>query len=343
MATCYSNQLAQQLKSANYGLILLWGEDAGAMRQAAESAIEASGLDPNDPFAADKLTLNDLESDPTSLPAKAATVPFGATKRLITLGSLTGNESAHQIEALTQAVKATLQGPLENCFIVLSVPKHLEKKSAIVKATEAHPQALAVRFYLDRAQDLSQYLQNAFKQAGKAVDSEAVHLLAQHLGADRDIAAREVEKLIIYAGEESITADHVRASIAGAIPIDVFRLADAVASQNTALTDRLTQNLISQGEDLNGAFMVVIRHLQTLKTARDMLKNGTPPDEMLLKTGKAKVPPDAKRAFTAQVQSYPAARLNTLPAYALDALSAARSGLVSGQLPLARALLALAK
>ncbi|HEX2859173.1 MAG TPA: DNA polymerase III subunit delta [Alphaproteobacteria bacterium] len=341
MATCYGNQLGQKLKEGLPGLLLLWGDDAGALRQAAEAAIKQSGLDPNDPFGSDKLTLTDIAADPTSLPAKAATIPFGGGKRLITLGGLTGNERAEEIAALTDAVKATLQGPLENCFIVLAVPKHLEKKSPLVKAAEAHPQALAVRFYLDKTSDLSQYLQNAFNQAGKKVESHAIGLLAQHLGADRDIAAREVEKLCLYAGDETITEDHVRQCVAGAIPIDVFRLAEAVGARDKVLTDRLTQNLLAQGEDLNGAFMVVLRHLQNLKAAQAMLKEGLSTDEVLTKNGKGKAPPDAKKQFLGQIQSYPAGRLATLPVYALDTISAARSGLFSGQLPLARALLAL--
>jgi DNA polymerase-3 subunit delta len=343
VATCYANQLQQQLKSGQYGLLLLWGDDAGALRQAAEAAIQQSGLDPNDPFGSDKLTLTDIANDPPRLPTLATTVPFGAGKRLITLGGLTGNERAEEISALTDAVKATLQGPLDNCFIVLAIPKHLEKKSALVKAAEAHPNALAVRFYTDAARDLSSYLQNAFKQAGKAIQSEAIMLLAQHLGADRDIAAREVEKLVLYAGEEDITPGHVRACVAGAIPIDVFRLAEAVASRDRPLADRLTQNLIAQGEDLNGAFMAVVRHLDGLKTAQALLKGGASQDEVLTKTGKIRAPNDARQAFLRQLNNYPAGRLATLPAYAVDTLAAARSGLFgASQLPLARAILALA-
>jgi DNA polymerase-3 subunit delta len=342
MAQCYSNQLAATLKQGQFGLLLLWGDDAGALRQAAEAAIAQSGLDPNDPFGSDKLTLTDIAGDPPRLPTLATTIPFGASKRLITLGGLTGNERAEEISALTDAVKATLQGPLEGCFIVLAVPKHLEKKSPLVKATEAHPNALAVRFYTDAARDLSSYLQNAFKAAGARVQSEAIMLLAQHLGADRDIAAREVEKLVLYAGEEEITPEHVRACVAGAIPIDVFRLAEAVASRDRPLTDRLTQNLIAQGEDLNGAFMAVVRHLDGLKAAQTLIKEGASETDVLTRTGKIRAPNDAKQAFLRQINTYPAGRLATLPAYAIDTLAAARSGLFASQLPLARAILALA-
>src|SRR5262249_48714517 len=161
--------------------------------------------------------------------------------------------------------------------------------------------ALSVRFFADNARDLSSYLQNAFRAAQKAVAPEALQLLAQHLGADRDIAAREVEKLLLYAADEpAITEEHVQACVAGAIPPDAFRSAKAVASRDKALTDRLPQYLIAQGEAPNGAFTLAIRPLGNLRDAKQALDSGQPADAVLAKAGKARAPKTVQQEFLTQ-------------------------------------------
>lgn len=341
MTAIYPNQLAQRL-SPLPPLVLLWGEDAGAIRQAAAQVVAATGVDVADPFAAEKLTLNDLSTTPTRLLESAQTLSFTSPHRLITVQGISGDESAATLALLTQAVKDALSMPLTAVSIVLPVPKLLEKTSALVKAVEAHPTALSVRFFVDSARDISQFLQTEVTAAGGRIEPDALHLMAAGLGADRDIARREVEKLLLYAGAESpITAAHVQASLAGATPSDVFRLAESVVARNTAQTDALLQSLIQQGEDLNGAFMIVVRQLSTLKVAATLIDQNAPEADILKVGNKVRAPRDAQQAFLSAVKRYPKPRLAGLASYTLETLSMARSGLVEDTLVLQRAILAL--
>lgn len=341
MPGIYASKLAQSLKPLP-PLVLLWGEDAGAIRQAAKQVAEATGVDPADPFAAEKLTLNDLATTPTRLAESAQTLSFTSPHRLIVLQGISGDETGPLLATLTQAVKDTLAFPLQAVTIVLPVPKLLEKTSALVKAVEAHPQALAVRFMADGERDLAQWLQTEIKASGKAIEPDALHLLASGLGADRDIARREVEKLLLYAGDETLlTVAHVQASLAGATPADVFRLAESVLARNATQTDHLLTQLLQQGEDLNAAFSITLKQLQSLKLAQRLLAEGQPDAEILKQAGKFRAPPFAQQAYMAQVRAYPAGRLATLATYAVETLTQARSGLVEGNLVFQRALLAL--
>ncbi|MBI1308559.1 MAG: DNA polymerase III subunit delta [Proteobacteria bacterium] len=341
MTAIYANQLAQKLNPLPL-LVLLWGEDAGAIRQAAQTVIAATGVDMADPFAAEKLTLNDLATNPSRLADSAQTLSFTSPHRLISFSGISGDESAATVTALTDAVKTTLSLPLSAVTIVLPVPKLLEKSSALVKAAEAHPQALSVRFFADAARDLTPFLKNEIEAAGQRIEPSALQLLTASLGADRDIARREVEKLLLYAGtEDPITEAHVLESVAGAIPADAFRLAEAVGARNTAQTDKLLQHLLQQGEDLSAAFTLALRHLTTLKTAQALKAEGKSESEILLQTGKSRAPKPAQADFLRQINHYPAARLAGLADYAVETLTTARSGLLEGNFVLQRALLAL--
>jgi len=342
MASCYANQLGAQLRRQMPSLLLLWGEDAGAIRQSAQEAIALSGVDPADPFAADTLTLNDLLAEPSRLPDRAGSIAFGGGRRLVRLTGISGDESAAAVKTLTEAVETTLAMPLSDVFIVLPVPGLLDKSHALVKGVEQHPQGLSVRFFADNARDLNQWLQNEFKTASKPIETDALALLATHLGADRDLARREVEKLLLYAGEESpVTAEMVRASISGATPADVFRLSDAIGRRDTAAADRILQQLLEQGEDLNPALTQAIRHLQRLQAVQQGMREGASPEEAVRRL-KPPVPAPMQADLIQQARSYPPKRLATLIPYALETVTAARSGLLDSQHVLSRALLALA-
>jgi DNA polymerase-3 subunit delta len=344
MPSAYPNQLDATLRQSTPAVLLLWGDDAGAIRQAAQAAIAASGIDVDDPFSAEKLSLTDLLAQPSRLAESAGTLTFGGGRRLIHLTGVGGEESAANIATLTEAVKGLLEQPdLSGALVVLPIPHLLEKTSAIVKAIEGHPNGLSVRFFLPTARDLAQWLQGAFSTAGKRPDGDAMALLTDSLGADREQAQREVEKLLLYVGEnQTITAEDVRASLSGAVPADAFRLAEAVASRDVRSTDRLIRLLTEEGEDLSAAFSLTINHLAKLRTAQALKQQGKTDEELLQAAGKFKAPPSAKAVYLQQVKAYPAGRLATLPAYALETLAAARSGTLDGHLTLSRALLALA-
>ena len=341
MTAVYPNQLAAKLKPLP-PVVLLWGDDAGALRQTAQTVITATGVDINDPFAAEKITLTDLIASPSRLADSAQTLSFTSPHRLIVIQGISGDETAATLTALTQAVKTALEFPLSAVTIVLAVPRTLEKTSPLVKAVESHPTALSVRFFTDNASDISGFLRSEFNAAGVSVTADAIAAMADGLGADRELARREVEKVIVYAGDESpVTANHVTESLAGAIPADAFRLAEAVGSRNRAETDRLLQHLIHQGEDLTSAFSLVLRHLQSIRTGQQLRDRNEPESEILKMTGKFKAPRNIQQDFLHQVNAYPSGRLATLSDYALDTLSQARSGYLDATLVFSRALLGL--
>ncbi len=344
MASAYPNQLGQHLgKGAAQlpPLVLLWGDDAGALRHAAQQVIAATGVDPADPFAAEKITITDLLASPSRLADSAQTLSFTSPHRLIWVQGLSGDESAATLTALTSAVKTALEFPLQAVTIVLAIPKALEKTSPLVKAVEAHPAALAVRFFVDSGPDITTFLKTECNALQVAIEPEALQLMAAGLGSDREIARREVEKLALYAGGETITAVHVQACLAGAIPADAFRLAEAVGSRNRTETDRLLQHLIHQGEDLTSAFSLTLRHLEAMQTAQTLHARNEPEGEILKITGKFRAPRHVQSAFLRQAQAYPPARLKGLATYATETLSQARSGLLDPTLVFSRALLGL--
>jgi DNA polymerase-3 subunit delta len=62
-------------------IVLIYGPDAGLVRERAQAIINASVDDPNDPFALAHLAGDELASEPSRLAEEAHTVPLFGGKR----------------------------------------------------------------------------------------------------------------------------------------------------------------------------------------------------------------------------------------------------------------------
>jgi DNA polymerase III delta subunit len=302
MVAIYASKLPEALQGRLPAVVLLWGEDAGAIRQAAASlkaAVAArTGLALDDPFATETLTLAYISEDEARLHDAVMTLSLSAPHRLITLGHVSGTERTETIKALTEQVAMLAKEPLNGVTLLLPIPGHLEKKHTLVKVVEGLENGLAVRFFSDSGRDLETFLKAELARHGSHATREALEMMAASLGADREIARREVEKVVLYAGSErSIQAAHVQATLCGATPIGVFLLTEAILSRQTARADALLEHLIEAGEDLNGALMLTVAELGKVAAAQSWHAAGTSEADILTKSGKAAVPPAANAAF----------------------------------------------
>jgi DNA polymerase-3 subunit delta len=344
LVAIYANKLSETLKGPAPLVVLLWGDEGGAIRQAAQQVAERvaahTGLDLADPFGVESLTLPDLQAEESRLTDACLTLSFTSPHKLVWVKGISGTERADDMKRLTDAVAATLQHPLSGLTLLLPVPGHLDKKHALVKLVDGLQGGLSVRFFADTGRDLESFLKAELAKQGTTATPGGLGALVAGLGADREIARREVEKLVCYAGAESpITEAHVQASLCGATPSGVFLLAEAILSQNAAKVDDQLHQLEEAGEDLNGAFMLALGELMKLAKAQDLRAQNEADEAILAQLGKGMLPPAAKQAFLAASKRYPPARLAQIPERALEALTLARSGLLPPEHVLGRALL----
>ena len=332
-------QLAGALARQLPPLLLIYGDDSGAVRQAAKQCLQATGVPLDDPFAADRLSVDDIVTDPGRLLSSAAQASFGGGLRLVSVEGATGAVDKPALDSLTEAVKTLLENLPADVAVVLPIPG-LDAKHKLPKLVEKHTSAAAIRCFQDNARDVGQFAQETARQAGKRLHPAAQTYLQENLGADRDITLRELEKLLIYAADaDEITLEDCLAVTAGAPAVNVFKLCDAVGARDRTTTDRMLHVLVEEGEDLNMVFMLVVRHLRRLLRVKEALAAGESENAAL----RALQPPVlfGQPEFLAQVHRYPLPRLQNLAAYAFETLKNARSGVVPETLVFTRAILSL--
>src|SRR5258708_8372126 len=109
-------------------IVLIFGPDAGLVRERAEALVRQSVDDPKDPFQLARLDGDDLSSEPTRLVDEANTIPLFGGRRAVCIKA-GARDFATSLEALTA-------GPPPHCRSLIA-PRPLERNPP--------PRALCVR------------------------------------------------------------------------------------------------------------------------------------------------------------------------------------------------------
>jgi len=215
---------------------LIYGEDAGQVRELAKKLAETVVDDLNDPFRVTTLDVSNLTADPSRLSDEQAAMPFGGGRRLIRLRGITGDHA--------RLISETIQAPSGDGLIIAEAGP-LRRDSAMVKMFEASKTGAAIPCYADEGRSLAVLLDQTLKQENISLTPDARSYVINRLGADRAATRSEIEKLLLYIGKNGKLdlEDAVDAiGDAGSTSVDDLVYATAagdITSSHRAL-DRLT-------------------------------------------------------------------------------------------------------
>ncbi len=194
-------------------IILLYGPDAGLVRERAEALLAAAVDDPNDPFSMVRLDGDELSAEPSRLVDEAMTVPLFGGRRAIRVRA--GSRSfASGVDTLADVA-------LKDCRIVIEAGE-LRPESPLRKACERAKTAVAIGCYPDGERDLARLIDDELRVSNLRIAADARAVLMALLGGDRQASRNELRKLALYAhGEAEVTLEDVMAVVADASELKV--------------------------------------------------------------------------------------------------------------------------
>lgn len=218
---------------------LIYGGDAGQVREQAKRIAKAICPDLDDPFRVATIDGSALAADPSRLADEAAAMAFGGGRRIVRVRNVSGDQSRY----LTDVVK----NPPGDALIVVEAGV-LRRDAAIVKLFEGAPQAAAIPCYTDEGRALLALLDKALKENGIRLSRDAHAYVTARLGADRAATRMEIEKLVLYANDDTeISLDDAIAAIGDAGASGVDDLVYAVASGDITALHRAFDRLMADG------------------------------------------------------------------------------------------------
>src|SRR5919108_1052112 len=145
-------------------IILLYGPDAGLVRERADALLASAVDDPNDPFSLVKLDGDELSAEPSRLVDEALTVPLFGGRRAIRVRAGSRNFAG--------GVDTLAEMPIKDCRIVIEAGE-LRPESPLRKACERAKNAVAIGCYPDTERDLARLIDDELKSSNLRIAAEA--------------------------------------------------------------------------------------------------------------------------------------------------------------------------
>src|SRR3982074_3454069 len=210
-------------------IILLYGPDAGLVRERADALLASAGDDPTAPFSYVRLDGDELAAEPSRLVEEAMTIPMFGGRRAIRVRA--GSRSfASGVDTLSEM-------PIKDCRIVIEAGE-LRPESPLRKACERARTAVAIGCYPDGERDLARLIDDELRVSNLRIAPDARASLVTLLGGDRQASRNELRKLALYAhGAGEVTLDDVMAVVADASELKLDPIVDGAFAWNSALVE----------------------------------------------------------------------------------------------------------
>ena len=246
--------------------VLLYGPDQGLVRERADRLVVAAAGDAADPFRVAELAADPLKDVPVQLADEAAALPFSGGRRVVRV--------REGKDPLANAVRNLLEVGSGGGLVVVEAGE-LGPRSLLRQVFESASTAAALPCYVDEGDTLRGVIADDLAVHDLLVTPEAADMLASHLGADRGVTRRELEKLALYKGEPGrVEVDDVLAVVgdAGAVSLDAIALAACGGDFSTL--DRAVETAFAEGLQPIPLLRTVARHLQRLLQAHALVAKG---------------------------------------------------------------------
>lgn len=236
--------------------VLLYGPDAGLVRDHAAAIISSIVGSPADPF---RLTVmqSDAISDGTgALVDEINALSLGGGRRVVNLRGAT--------DPCAPACLAALELGRGDTLLVVEATD-LSARSKLRAIFEKPANAGALPCYPASSQSIKALAQSVFADHGVTASPEVFDTITRHLGADHLVSRRELEKLATYGSSTGrLEPDDVVVNLADVAALSLDDVVNAVADgQLDALDSKLRQLF---DEKVSGVAIIraVARHIQRL-------------------------------------------------------------------------------
>jgi len=238
--------------------VLLYGDDAGLVRQRAEALLRAVlGGAMDDPFRLAELTREEA-ARPGALAGEAAALALTGGRRVVRLRDAT--------ETHATALKEALASPGE--ALILLEAGELTARGKLRALAEAAPDITVIACYRERGDELAATIGRLLREQGVTADGPALSYLAARLGEDRMMLMRAVEVLALYVGAGGkVDEDAAAACVAEGASLDLDEALMAATAGDPLATDRALDAAFAEGANPVMVVRAALRHVQRLQEA----------------------------------------------------------------------------
>lgn len=229
----------------------------------------------------------------------ARSAPFFGGKNLVII-----YDADRYREPDQRALEAYLANPNPGSVVVIT-GKKFDKRKKFYKATTKVAHVISIIPPYER--QLPEYVNAYVQSKGKRITPRAVQNLVENVGADLGRLLMEIDKLIIFIGEDpAVDIDHVRDLVGFSREESNFHLCEAVVEQDIDKALKILSVLVQEGARLQEIVSILRWQLERMWRAHDLMKQGAEGTEVGRELG---IPPRYVDDFLSAVRRYSADKL----------------------------------
>jgi DNA polymerase-3 subunit delta len=332
--------------AADVRAVLLYGPDAGLVRERADGLVSGVAGDVGDPFRVAELSSDEIAKEPARLFDEAAAIAMTGGRRAVRLRD--------PGDGLSDVFSRFLEDPPGDGLVVLEAGD-LPPRSKLRKLFEAANRAAALPCYRDEGRDLEALVQDMAQKAGYRMTREARAYLVVNLGGDRLLTRREMEKLLLYMGpggaqdaaasgagqDREITLAHVQACVGDSAERSLDDLVFALGDRNVPEIERTLTRVFQEGSSWVAPLRAAARHFERLHRVAGAIAGGATAESAM-----ARLRPPVfwkyRTQFQRQLQNWSPELLTRSLAGLAEAELEGKRGRAAGEVVCAHALFAIA-
>jgi DNA polymerase-3 subunit delta len=247
-------------------ILLVFGPDAGLVRERVDRLVRASVDDPGDPFSFVRIEGEELSGNPARLVEEAHTVPLFGGRRAVLVKAGSRNIAA--------AVESVIAAPSNECRVIIEAGD-LKRNAVLRTLCEKAKVAAALPCYADGERELARLIDEEIGAAGLGIAADARAALMSLIGGDRLASRNEIRKLALYAqGKQRIELADVMAVTTDASALALDGVLDAAFAGRTGEVETEFAKARAGGATPAAILSAAIRHVANLHKMRLAIDGG---------------------------------------------------------------------
>ena len=301
--------------------ILVYGPDAGLVRERADRLCRSVVEDLRDPFRLVEVGASALRQEPARLADEAAQLSLTGGRRVVRIRDAG--------DGVAGPITDFLEQPVGEALVVVEAGD-LPARSRLRASFEGASRAAAIPCYGDADEALERVIREDLSAANLQIDDDALDYLCEHLGGDRLVTRRELEKLALYVGPDAgrVQREDVEACVGDSAARSVEDAVIAAADGDARAVERALAHAYGEGETAVAVLRAAQRYFQRLHLAASQVAQGDAP-ERVVDGLRPKLFWKIRSRFLAQLGNWPMARVGQ----ALERLTAAEIACKSTAMP----------
>ncbi len=256
--------------------VLLYGPDAGLVRERADSLARTVCPDLRDPFRVAEFAGAALAVDPARLADEAAQLSLIGGRRVVRVRGVADALARLFAGFLGGATPGNMPGDA----LVVAEAGELAGGSALRRVFENSPRAAAIGCYPDSQRDRAAVIHDSLVAHHVTASRDATQYLVERLGGDRLLTRSELDKLALYAGAGGrVELEDALLVVGDTAALELDDAVMAAAEGDAARLERVLGRVFQEGESPVAVIRAMLRHLHRLDALAAQASAGISNDE----------------------------------------------------------------